>query len=76
MKGCCARSGGIPPEEGGSHHAKDRGKGQRSTFLLRWKMMNTTSWGKFGGIAPIPPVPVEGQRSRVKVKGQVASSGG
>ena len=25
-------------------------------------------WGKFGGIAPIPPAPVEGQGSRVKVK--------
>ena len=33
-------------------------------------------WGKFGGIAPIPPAPVEGQGSRVKVKCQVASPGG
>ena len=33
-------------------------------------------WGKFGGIAPIPPAPVEGQVSRVKVKCQVASPGG
>ena len=33
-------------------------------------------WGKFGGIAPIPPAPVEGQGSRVNGKGQVACPGG
>ena len=30
-------------------------------------------WRKFGGIAPIPPAPVEGQRSRVKVNGRPLS---
>ena len=50
---------------------KDRKKGQRSKFgsapaPVEHEEHNV--WGKFGGIAPIPPAPVEGQGSRVKVK--------
>ena len=52
---------------------KDRKKGQHFAPV---ENAEKKFWRKFGGIAPIPPAPVEGQRSRVKVKGQVASPGG
>ena len=57
---------------------KDRKKGQRSKFSTGGTGGSIFFWRKFGGIAPIPTAPVEGQRSRdkIKVKCQVVPPGG
>ena len=54
---------------------KYRGKGQRSNFAPV-ENYEYIFWSKFGGIAPIPPAPVEGQRSKVTYKGQGQRSRG
>ena len=47
---------------------KKIGKKVKGEFFAPVENPEQKFWRKFGGIAPIPPASVEGQRSRVKVK--------